>query len=192
MDKLKERAKSFERLMDIQYRIVLGRKGVITELIVDFSPSEFQHLIGLHKLTDVFQRRYSSEKLYKKCLYERLTYDELLKSSNFSSVKNRFEYFLYLENILDSNKTVFKCNNRYLKSFSKIESDFMMKTEFDEKLFYVFLERRMLYDNFYCKSFINDDEVDYAYSQTSMTLLRKEKIHKRTGKTDILFDRKNV
>ena len=53
MDKLQEKALSFKRLLDYEYRIILGRKNVQTEINISFEKSDFSHLIGLHKLTDI-------------------------------------------------------------------------------------------------------------------------------------------
>ena len=36
MDKLQERAVSFKRLIDYEYKIVLGRKGKKTEIVINF------------------------------------------------------------------------------------------------------------------------------------------------------------
>ena len=53
MDHLLECAEAFEQLLDVQYHIVLGRKNRLTELTLRFDPTEFHHLVGLHKLRDL-------------------------------------------------------------------------------------------------------------------------------------------
>lgn len=53
MDKLTSCACAFENLLDIQYRIIIGRKGKSTELLVGFSKLDFHHLMGLGKLKDL-------------------------------------------------------------------------------------------------------------------------------------------
>lgn len=52
MDKLKECARAFDRLTNIEYRIVIGRKGVTRNINLKFRLTEFHHLLGLHKLKD--------------------------------------------------------------------------------------------------------------------------------------------
>ncbi|MEG2915185.1 MAG: PBECR4 domain-containing protein, partial [Oscillospiraceae bacterium] len=46
MDKLQECAKSFEKLLDKKYHIIIGRKGKSTDFTVEFSPLDFHHLMG--------------------------------------------------------------------------------------------------------------------------------------------------
>ena len=53
MDKLQKCAKAFEKLLEIQYRIVIGRKGKTVELVIGFSKLDFHHLMGLGKLKDL-------------------------------------------------------------------------------------------------------------------------------------------
>ncbi len=62
MNKLQERAFSFKKLIDYEYKIVLGRKGKKTELVINFEKTDFPHLIGLHKLTDVLNGNIATEK----------------------------------------------------------------------------------------------------------------------------------
>ena len=53
MDKLQKCAKAFENLLEIQYRIIIGRKGKTVELVIGFSKLDFHHLMGLGKLKDL-------------------------------------------------------------------------------------------------------------------------------------------
>lgn len=53
MDKLLNCVLAFEKLLDIQYRIIVGRKGQSTELCIGFSKWDFHHLMGLDKLKDL-------------------------------------------------------------------------------------------------------------------------------------------
>ena len=76
-----------------------------------------------------------------------------------------------------------------MKGFSKIVADFELKNITDELTFYLFMEKRKYSQNQYCKSFIQDDIVDYTYGQSKMTLLYKEKINKYNNKSIIQCDR---
>ena len=51
--KLQKCAKAFENLLEIQYRIIIGRKGKTAELVIGFSKLDFHHLMGLGKLKDL-------------------------------------------------------------------------------------------------------------------------------------------
>lgn len=191
MDKLQERATAFRRLMDYEYKIILGRKGQLTELSINFEASDFFHLIGLHKLTDIINGRLPSGKVFYDCLRKNITYEQITQSSFFETLGNRFEYFNRLEEMLDSNDIIFKCNTSTLKRFSKITADFELKNIYEALTFYLFIEKRSYSDYQYCKSFINNDIVDYTYGQTRMTLLYKEKLNIKTGESQVQFNRLN-
>ena len=189
MDKLQKRAISFKRLTNYEYKIKLGRKGKITDFTIDFETSDFFHLIGLHKLTDVLTGNMSSDNLFDRCLKGKITYDHISKSNSFSKIINRFEYFDKLEDMLDSNNIIFKCNTNSLKSYSRIIADFELKNIYEQLIFYIFIEKRPYSQNQFCKSFFNDNVVDYTYGQTKMTLLYKEKINKNTGEKIIQYNK---
>ena len=179
MDKLQERAISFKRLLDYEYKIILGRKNVQTEITISFEKSDFSHLIGLHKLADVLTGDIATEKIFDRCLSGKISYNTISKSTFFSKLGNRFEYFDRLENILDSNDIIFKCNTNSMAAYSKIKADFGLKNILEELTFYLFIQKRNSSEKQFCKSFIQENTIDYTYGQTKMTLLYKEKINKK-------------
>ncbi|MBQ9921443.1 MAG: hypothetical protein IJO52_04590 [Clostridia bacterium] len=189
MDKLQKRAWAFKNLSDYEYKIVLGRKGKKTEFTIDFEKTDFPHLIGLHKLTDVLSGNIATERLFDECLSGKLSYEAILKSVFFQKIENRFEYFDKLEELLDSNNIIFKCNTSNMSSFSKIIADFELKNIYENLIFYLFIEKRNCSEKQYCKSFIQENKIDYTYGQTKMTLLYKEKINKKTGNSEIQYNR---
>ena len=189
MDKLQIRAAAFRRLMDYEYIIKLGRKGRIIEFTLNFEPSDFFHLIGLHKLTDVINRRLPTAQTFYDCLRGNITYEQLSRSVFFKDLGNRFEYFDRLEEMLDSNDTVFKCNTSTLRKFSRITADFELKTVYEALAFYLFTDKRSYSEKQFCKSFINSETVGYTYGQTKLTLLYKEKVNIRTIEHCIQYDR---
>ncbi len=189
MDKLQERAISFKHLLDYEYKIVLGRKGEKSELILDFEKTDFPHLIGLHKLKDVLNGNIATEKMFNDCLVGKISYNTISKSRFFNKLGNRFEYFDKLEKMLDSNDMVFKCNTNSMSKFSRIVADFELKNIYEELIFYLFIEKRNHSQKQYCKSFIQESNVDYTFGQTKMTLLYKEKINKVTREKEIQYDK---
>ena len=80
MDYLQACAKAFEHLLDTKYHIVIGRKGKLTELNLLFDPTEFHHLIGLHKLHDLRLARGNREKIFYQILAGGISMDDLKKS----------------------------------------------------------------------------------------------------------------
>lgn len=189
MDKLQERALSFKNLLNCEYKIILGRKGQKTELIIDFKKSDFPHLIGLHKLTDVLSGNIATEKLFDECVKGKISYNTIAQSEFYKKIGNRFEYFNQLEKMLDKNDIIFKCNTNKLSCFSRIVADFELKNIYEELIFYLFIERRNNSDKQCCKSFIQENNIDYTYGQTKMTLLYKEKINKKSGISIIQYDK---
>ena len=101
MDHLLECAEAFEQLLDVQYHIVLGRKNRLTELTLRFDPTEFHHLVGLHKLRDLRLARGNQ------ILSKTICMEDIKKSRYFPEIQDRMFFFDKIEYLLDSNKTVF-------------------------------------------------------------------------------------
>ena len=111
------------------------------------------------------------------------------KSEYFNELGYRFEYFHLLENILDDNELIFKCNINSLRVYSNIKADYMLQNFKDDMTFYIFTEKRTNANTQFCKSFFENSEKDYSKGQTKMALLYKEKINKITGESVIQFNK---
>ena len=107
MDHLLECAEAFEQLLDVQYHIVLGRKNRLTELTLRFDPTEFHHLVGLHKLRDLRLARGNREKIFYQILSKTICMEDIKKSRYFPEIQDLMFFFDKIEYLLDSNKTVF-------------------------------------------------------------------------------------
>lgn len=75
MAQLLECAMAYQNLLNTAYRIILGRKGKLTELQLCFEPVGFHHLIGLHKLGDLRISRASRKKVFHDILNGKITYE---------------------------------------------------------------------------------------------------------------------
>lgn len=188
MDYLQICAKSFERLLDVKYHIVIGRKGKLTELNLYFAPTEFHHLIGLHKLHDLRLSRGSREKIFHQILEGNISMDDLKKSRYFSTIQNRIESFSHLEHFLDSNKLIFRYSQT-LQAFSLIEAEYLLSTPYKSTDIYIFLDQRQEPGCFFCRSFFPKEEKDYTKGQAVYTLLKKTKISLSTGNAVTQYDR---
>ena len=188
MDYLQVCAKAFEHLLDTKYHIVIGRKGKLTELNLLFDPTEFHHLIGLHKLHDLRLSRGNREKIFRQILDGSLSMEDLKKSRYFSTIQKRMEPFSQIENFLDSNKLIFRYNQK-LQSFSLIEAEYLLSTPYESTDIYIFLDQRPQPDSFFCRSFFPKEEKDYTKGQAVYTLLKKEKITLSTGNIITQYDR---
>ena len=188
MDYLQICAKAFEKLLDVQYHIVLGRKGKLVNLNILFEPKEFHHLIGLHKLHDLRLARGNREKIFYEILAGKISMEDLKKSRYYSEIQKRLEPFYKIENIFDSNKVVFRYNSK-LQTFSLIEAEYLLFTPYENTDIYIFLDRQVDSDFFFCRSFFQKELKDYTKGQAVYTLLKKEKITISTGDREMQYDR---
>ena len=188
MDYLQICAKAFEKLLDVQYHIVLGRKGKLVNLNILFEPKEFHHLIGLHKLRDLRLARENREKIFYEILAGKISMEDLKKSRYYSEIQKRLEPFYKIENIFDSNKVIFRYNSK-LQTFSLIEAEYLLSTPYENTDIYIFLDRQADSDFFFCRSFFQKELKDYTKGQAVYTLLKKEKITISTGDREMQYDR---
>ena len=98
------------------------------------------------------------------------------------------EPFIQIENFLDSNKLIFRYNQK-LQTFSLIEAEYLLSTPYENTDIYIFLDRQKEPDYFFCRSFFQKEEKDYTKGQAIFTLLIKEKINLRTEEKIIQYDR---
>lgn len=136
MDKLQKCAKAFENLLDIQYRIIIGRKGKTVELVIGFSKLDFHHLMGLGKLKDLRIAKQNRGSVFNEIIAGSTTYESLTKSRYLAQIENRFEPLALIEQLLDDNRLVFRYNAK-LNQFSLIEADYLLSTPFESSDIYI-------------------------------------------------------
>lgn len=188
MDKLLECTRAFEKLLDTQYRIIIGRKGKSVEIIIGFSKLDFHHLMGLGKLKDLRIAKQNRETVFNEILRGIITYKGIAKSRYIGLIQNRFEPLLGIEQILDDNRLVFRYNTK-LNQFSLIEADYLLSTSHEGKDIYIFIAKNQECGTFYCRSFFPKEQTDYTKGQAIYTMLYKEKICLSTGEKQIQYDR---
>lgn len=188
MDKLLECAKTFKRLLDIQYHITIGRKGNNIDFLIGFEEVDFHHLVGLHKLKDLRISRAERETVFHKILNEEISDSDIQRSRHFLEIEKRLHPFAHLEAILDRNELVF----RYVQSpsqFSLIQAKFLLSTPYDSNDVYVFLDKKENAQTYFCRSFFPKTDKDYTIGQLKYTLLRKEKIILSSGENTVQYER---
>lgn len=112
MKDIQECAKFYESLMRKDYIFTL-ENGVKFKIF--FKPSNFYHLIGLHKLTDIRQitnKNTSSAKVYKDILLGQISVKTIEKSEFYSRISSRVEYFEKISDMLD------KCKSKIIIDFN--------------------------------------------------------------------------
>jgi len=188
MDKLQKCAKAFEQLLEIQYRIIIGRKGKSTELVIGFSKLDFHHLMGLGKLKDLRIAKRNRALVFDEILNGSTTYKTLTESRYLPQIENRFEPLSLIEQLLDDNRLIFRYNEK-LNQFSLIEADYILSTPFDTTDIYIFIAEHKEAGRYFCRSFFPKEKKDYTESQPRYTMLYKEKCNLTTGKTIVQYDR---
>lgn len=188
MDRLQKCAKAFEKLLEIQYRIIIGRKGKTAELVIGFSKLDFHHLMGLGKLKDLRLAKQNRGLVFDGIIGGTITYETLTDSRYLSQIENRFEPLAFIERLLDDNSLVFRYNAK-LNQFSLIEADYLLSTPFENTDIYIFIAEHKETGRYFCRSFFPKETKDYTEGQPRYTMLYKEKINLVTGETTIQYDR---
>lgn len=188
MDKLLECTRAFEKLLDIQYRIIIGRKGKTVEIIIGFSRLDFHHLMGLGKLKDLRIAKQNRETVFNEILRGIITYEGITESRYLGLIQNRFVPLMSMEQLLDDNRLVFRYNTK-LNQFSLIEADYLLSTPHEGKDIYIFIAKNEDSGTYYCRSFFPKERTDYTKGQAIYTMLYKEKICLSTGEKQIQYDR---
>ena len=137
MDKLQEAAIYYkEELEDKKFHITAGKKGETMELTLCFDASNFKHLLGLHKLTDIPQMSRPSDILYQQILDGKTHLADISESTHYEEINTRLENFFYLKDTILSSNTMQKSNDG---SFYSIRADTVfIKNVESKKYTYVF------------------------------------------------------
>lgn len=182
---------SFTSLLDIEYHLILGRKGVLDSLQIVFNKKDCFHLMGLQYLTDRPNLSRDRGKVFDE-IKSRITTVKQIESSDFYyKIKDRVGMPPRLECIFDSNDTIFKYNQKK-NVFSLIQADYLMQNRVENKNIYLFLSKNKD-EQYFCRSFFPEGKMNYTKNQASWTLLYKKKIKVSTQEEVILYDRlKNV
>jgi len=185
LSELLDSVNSFEKLLDVEYEIIIARKGITQNIKVIFHKNHFFHLAGLHYLTDIQNLRGDREKIFNKIKSLEIDISEIEKSKFYKSIENRIKFLKNLENYFDSNETIFKYNES-LNTFSLVKADYLLENAENNIKIFTFLSKNPD-NNFFCRSFFPQEKQDYSFRQTKWTLLFKKKIHKSTNEEQVLY-----
>lgn len=191
MDKLQTCAEAFERLLKIQYRIIFGRKGKTTELILGFSRLDFHHLMGLGKLKDLRIAKQNRREVFDQILSGKINYETLTRSRYLFQIENRFNPLASIEQLLDDNRLIFRYN-KTLNRFSFIEADYLLSAFYGDGDIYIFVALNKETGHYFCRSFFPKEKTDYTKNQPCCTMLYKEKKNLITGKSAVQYDRSHL
>ena len=167
MDLLQECATNYTKLLTSRYHIICGRSkaGQKERLAFDitFWQSDFYHLAGLHKLSDLppFRRLRKPDTIAK-----------ILDGQLTESLARKSDYFSQIE---DPGTT--------------IEANYLLQNLFQQRIAYLFLAQRHEDNTQVCKSFFYKKNRDYTKGQQKFALLYKEKINLTTGTTIVQYEK---
>jgi hypothetical protein len=187
MHNIYECVDSFVSLLDTEYRLILGRKGEAVSLNVTFDKKDCFHLMGLQYLTDRPELNRDRGKIFDDIKARILTKEQIESSDLYRQIAERVDMLPFLEDMFDSNDTIFRYNEKK-NSFSMIRADYLMKNRLIDKNVFIFLSKDKN-DTYFCRSFFPETKRDYTKNQASWTLLYKEKIKRSTGQSVVLYDR---
>ena len=170
----------FNNLLHFEYEIRLAKKKTMVTICLHFQKKDFHHLAGLHYLKDRPELRSDRAKIFEKILSDEVFAGRIQKSDNYTKIKGRVFYLSKLEDILDSNETVFKYNQNEAV-FSRIDADFLLKNSKYEKNIFTFIKNEQS-GKYICNSFFPEDNYDYSKNQILWKVISKKKKDLRTGK----------
>lgn len=179
---------AFSRLLDIEYDIILGRKGRALKIRLGFDKTDAFHLMGLHYLRDLPGLRKGRDKVFDDISDGKITSEFLESSSLYSRIERRVDMLPLLESFIDSNELYFRYDPK-LNKYSSISAELLMSNSIDNNGAFLFLKRGDKESMYMCCSFFPQDGRDYAYRQPVWKQLFKKKINLTTGAETILFNR---
>jgi len=168
MDRLKECALSFSKLFNIEYHILVGRKGKLFEINLHFHKEHFHHLIGLHKVNDIKNARGNKVKVFDRILNNDLTYNDISKSNNFHKISDRFENFTCIENMIDSEETMFKHNKNVIGT--DIEAEYIVFSIINNKNVHLFINIDDVTKKYFGCSFFQREDKRYITGRPYVVL----------------------
>lgn len=180
---------SFTSLLNTQYHLILGRKEVLVKLNISFDKKDCFHLMGLQYLKDRPELNRDRGRIFDEIRERKITKEKIESSDLYGKIADRIDMLPFLEEMFDSNETVFKYNSK-VNAFSMIQADYLMKNRIMNKNVFLFLSKGRE-DNYFCRSFFTETRYDYAQNQTSWTLLYKEKITISSKQSIVLYDKIN-
>ena len=125
MDKLKNAAQFYnDNLINKKFRLKAGKNRQEIEFDIVFAASNFKHLLGLNKLTDLpIISESGSAVNFRQILNNELTYADISASKYFSEVEQRIEHFADLYKALYGKNLMLKSQRG---NFNTIIADFML------------------------------------------------------------------
>lgn len=195
MDLLQLCAQKYAELCYYTYDCTIARKNTAIDLHFTFSPYEFRHLAGLHRL-EHDRLRSNSERVFKDILSCKLTLADLRQAHNWSTesekILSRLEALSQLDTLMDEFLLLYGFSGEKLAAQTpplrtKIDADYLIKYQLPSGITFFFSVKQK--DGYCGRSLFINNELDYSRGQTNFTLLKKTKTNLRTGEQILLYRR---
>ena len=138
-------------LLSTEYELVLGRKGVSVTLRISFDKKDCFHLMGLQYLVDRPELSRDRGRVFDEIADGTITIEKIESSDFYNKIEQRVHFLPLLEQMIDSNDTVFKYNKK-ANMYSMIEADYLMENNVESRNLFLFLSNDEG-DNYFCRSF---------------------------------------
>lgn len=142
---------AFIPLLSTEYELVLGRKGVSVTLRISFDKKDCFHLMGLQYLVDRPELSWDRGRVFDEIADGTITIEKIESSDFYNKIEQRVHFLPLLEQMIDSNDTVFKYNKK-ANMYSMIEADYLMENNMESRKLFLFLSNDEG-DNYFCRSF---------------------------------------
>ena len=181
----------WDNISKYRYTFVYGYKKKLYTIILTFAPEEFYHLAGFQYLDDLSIPRYNAKKMIHKILDGEIKQIDIQKGANYETlVKPRLQALLSLQNIMDSNFTLFSFRPDMYSSFrTNISADYLISSTING-VSYVFLfggTPKAIIRECICRSIFTKGERNYEENQRPYTVLKKTKTDLSTNHETILY-----
>lgn len=178
---------AFILLLSTEYELVLGRKGVAVTLRILFDKKDCFHLMGLQYLVDRPELSRDKGKVFDEIADGTITIEKIESSDFYKKIEQRIYFWPLLEQMIDSNDTVYKYNKK-ANMYSMIEADYLMENKMESRNLFLFLSNDDG-DKYFCRSFFPEEKMDYSKNQASWTLLYKKKTDLIRGTETVLYNK---
>lgn len=187
MNKVQRNAKSFLRLLDIEYIFYLGYKGQCKKVILRFEKKNFHHLEGIGQLTDIIIHSEPADKVFNMAINGEIEEKILQSSVEYEKcfVERKLNHLYLLEEFIDNNDLVFNYIKKKTKG-SNIQAKIFLYKDMSGQDIYLFLDSSNEDEYYYPRSFVVAPELHYKAGQYKYTVLWKEKRNRKTGESVML------
>ena len=199
-------AQQYKRITQYTYFAVIAKSNSKHSIKIKFTPSEFKHLVGLHKAKEYPDIcKANSGALLRSILNGKFPFDNLKNSAAFSNIRERCRRMIHFEEYLDLFERIYDFDQTLAYNAgiqTNIEAKYMIASE--NNTVFIFLVQDES-GNIRVSDLLADDiqkavdlrartlvvgSPDYTKGQTRpYTVIYKDKCHKKTNEKEIKINR---